>query len=140
MAGTFKNAVLDHKLHPTTVQFTSPTTHGAEFARAAFETDLPRIEAADLGGAGVCDRTTGAGCVNPPPGAKFYPFFSTGQGLGGCVWQEAGRYIPGTTNTFGGTSASAFGPLLKVVYPDVGFNTIAFFNDYHRDLGNIPLT
>jgi hypothetical protein len=115
-----------------------PDAHGAEFSSAAFETDLPRIEAAELGGAGVCDRTAGAGCVNPPPGAKCYPFFTTGQGLGGCVWQEGGRYIPGTTNTFGGTSTFAFGPLFKVVYPDVGFTTVALFNDYHRELGKNP--
>jgi hypothetical protein len=136
--GTFKNAKLDHRLHPTTVQFTSPRSDGAKYPHAAFETDLPRIEAADLGGAGVCDRTTGAGCVNPPPGAQFYPFFTTGHGFGGCVWQEGGRYIPGTTNTFGGTSKLAFGSLLKLVYPEAGFTTQALYNDYHRDLHGNP--
>jgi len=34
----------------------------------AFEADIPAIEDSS-----VCDSTTGAGGVNPPPGALFYP-------------------------------------------------------------------
>ena len=61
----------------------SPTVHVREpalqrdqnYDRIAFETDLPRIEAQP---AGPCNRTTGEGCVNPPPGAQFYPIYTTG--------------------------------------------------------------
>src|SRR5689334_24096266 len=53
-------------------QFTSPLTGGANYDRAAFETDLPALE-------GYCNILTGAGCTNPPLGPNgptFYPFFS----------------------------------------------------------------
>ncbi len=65
------------------------------FSRVAFEADLPRIEV--FGAPNNCDRTTGAGCVNPPNGATFYPIFSTRGGFGGCLWQLGGANIPGTT-------------------------------------------
>ena len=81
-----------------------------------------RIEAADLGG--ICNRTTGADCVNPPPGSNFYPFYSTGTTngtpSGHCVWQLGGAGIKGTTNTFGGNSAAEFGPLLFLNYATLG--------------------
>src|SRR5207237_258135 len=93
------------------------------YSRVAFEADLPRIEAADFGGS--CNRTTGANCVNPPPGANFYPIYSTGTNngtpSGHCVWQLGGTEIKGTTNTFGGNSTAEYGPLLQSVYPNVGF-------------------
>jgi hypothetical protein len=65
---------------PTPILFSSPQTDGAPYSQAAFEADLPRIEAADLGG--KCDRSSGVNCVNPPPtddgtSATFYPYFST---------------------------------------------------------------
>jgi hypothetical protein len=50
--------------HPTPILLSSPRTNGAPYQEAAFETDLPRIEASDYGG--PCDRSTGAGCTNPP--------------------------------------------------------------------------
>ena len=58
------------------VVFTSPLFNGTrELRRVAFEADLPRIEAADFGG--ICNRSTGENCVNPPQGATFYPIFTT---------------------------------------------------------------
>ena len=76
--GTNPNPFLDRALHPTPVLFTSPTTRGKNYSTIAFETDLPRIEAADSqANPPFCDRVTGANCVNPPAGAQFYPFFST---------------------------------------------------------------
>src|SRR5581483_3747580 len=73
---------------PAPVTFTSPLIDGNHnYDRVAFEADLPRIEASDLGG--FCNRTTGAGCTNPPPGA-FYPIYTTALGarqMFGCVWQ-----------------------------------------------------
>ena len=117
--------------------FTSPLSAGRDYARIAFEADLPRIEASDLGGPGpFCNRTTGAHCVNPPPGAKFYPFFSTTSVRGTCTWQEGGRFIPGTVRKFGGNSASAFGSLLGVTYPEAGFTTATLINDFQRLMTN----
>ena len=94
----------------------------------SFETDLPAIEFQT-----GCDTTTGAGCVNPPPGANFYPIYST-RGSGSCAWQEGGIHIPGTINTFGGSSRSEYGPLLALVYPDFpGLpGTVFAFEDFRR--------
>jgi hypothetical protein len=102
-----------------------------------FEADLPRIEAADFGG--ICDRSTGTGCTNPPPGARFYPFFSTRHAESvGCFWQLGGAHIPGTTNAFGGSSATEFGPLLFLDYPGPGFAPIHRTNDFRQVLPSNP--
>lgn len=114
-------------LHPTPVQFTSPTTgpaYSSQFERAGLEADLPRIE-------GTCDRSTGTGCTLIPTDdegqpAQFYPYFSiaasrggrsfSGGGFdhgGGCVWQLGGK-IPGTTNDFG--KNVGYGSLLPSSY------------------------
>jgi len=94
-------------LHPTTIQFSSPVTGpGFNYSRMAFEADLPRIEANDLGGS--CDRTTGTNCTRIPvtddgQPADFYPFFSIHKARfgGPCTWL-LGNDIPGlTTNDFG---------------------------------------
>jgi hypothetical protein len=137
--GTFRNVFLDRLLHPTPVMFSSPLANGhTNYARIAFETDLPRIEAPDSqDNPPFCDRNTGANCVNPPAGAQFYPIFTTTERYGTCLWQEGGRYLPKTTNTFGGTSTAEFGPLLKTVYPSTGFTTITRYNNFNSgDLRN----
>ena len=85
--------------------FTSPTTTGGHnYPVINFEADLPAIE-------NTCNTVTGAGCVNPPPGSQFYPFYSTRADGASCSWQEGGPFIPGTVNDFGGSSAE-FGSLL----------------------------
>jgi hypothetical protein len=119
--GTNPNRGQDTKYHPSAITFASPLFNGTQnYDRVAFETDLPRIEAADFGG--NCDRFTGTNCVNPPPGADFYPIYTTGTSnqtpSGHCVWQFGGTHIKGTTNTFGGSSATEFGPLLFSFYPN----------------------
>jgi hypothetical protein len=121
--GTDPNRGQDKKYHPSPIVFTSPVFNGSQnYDRVAFEADLPRIEAADFGGS--CNRFTGVGCVNPPPGSNFYPIYSTGTSTqnpsdnGHCVWQFGGPYIKGTTNTFGGNSAAQYGPLLFSFYPN----------------------
>jgi hypothetical protein len=81
----------------------SPLTNGSNYQQAAFEADLPRIERSDFGG--TCNGSTGANCVNPPPGAALYSIYTS------CAWQLGGPDIPGTTNTFGGTSAPEIGTL-----------------------------
>ncbi|MGZ4256909.1 MAG: hypothetical protein ACXVRE_04010 [Gaiellaceae bacterium] len=146
--GTLKSHGQDKALHPTSVEFTSPLYNGNKnYERVAFETDLPRIEAADFGGS--CNRQTGAGCTNPPPGAAFYPIYTTAHGGGpghgpghgpgdGCFWQLGGTHIPGTSNTFGGNSTAEYGPLLFSFYPGPNPATRARTNNYHRTLNNNP--
>jgi hypothetical protein len=137
--GSLTNPGQDVKLNPRSILFTSPTFNGGlNYSRVAFEADLPRIEAADFGG--ICNRTTGANCVNPPPGANFYPIFSTRNSDSvGCFWQEGGANIPGTKNTFGGNSTAEFGPLLFLDYPGgPGFTPIHRTNDFRRVLNNNP--
>jgi hypothetical protein len=137
--GTDPNPATDQQLHPSTLLFTSPLANGGQnYSTLAFETDLPRIEASDSqDNPPFCDRTTGADCVNPPNGAAFYPFFSTGTHNGGCAWQEGGKFIPGTTNDFGGSSTTEFGNLLRTVYPEPGFTTSVLINNFNSgDISN----
>jgi hypothetical protein len=137
--GSITNPVRDALFHPQSIQFSSPTFNGGRnYDRVAFEADLPRIEAADFGG--ICDRNTGANCVNPPAGSQFYPFFTTrNDRQSGCVWQEGGANIPGTTNTFGGSSATVFGTTpLFLTYPNTGFTPRIITNDFRRVLPNNP--
>ena len=121
-------------MHPTSVLFTSPLTHNgrANMSGIQFEADLPRIEASDSqDNPPFCDTTTGANCVNPPMGAQFYPFYSTGAVNGTCVWQEGGAYIPGTTNLFGGSSTAEYGPLLATVFPVAGPTTVVRYDNFN---------
>jgi hypothetical protein len=92
-------------MHPTSLLFTSPLT-GEHFdrgyPRSAFETDLALLEFEITG---QCNVFTGVGCVLIPLNdlgvtASFYPFYSTRQRDGHCVWQ-LGSHIPGSTNDFG---------------------------------------
>jgi len=135
--GTNPNPAVDRALHPTPVLFTSPLTHGRNYSTVAFETDLPAIEVQGAqANPPFCSPVTGANCVNPPPGAKFYPFFSTTFRQGGCTWQEGGPFIPGTVNNFGGSSTTEFGPLLSILYPEAGFTTAILKRDFNS--GDIP--
>jgi hypothetical protein len=134
--GTDPNVARDMAQHPSPVLFTSPRTDGRNYSTIAFETDLPRIEASDAqANPPFCDRVTGANCVNPPNGAQFYPIFSTRISHGSCTWQEGGRFIPGTTNDFGGSSTTEFGPLLRTVYPAAGFTTVTLIDNFNS--GNL---
>ena len=132
--GTNPSPGQDKKLHPTPVMFTSPLTdHGTKnYSTIAFEADLPRIEASDSQeNPPFCDTTTGTDCVNPPNGAAFYPFYSTTNANGTCTWQEGGNFIPGTTNNFGGSSKSEYGPLLATVFPAAGPTTVTRFDNFN---------
>jgi hypothetical protein len=136
--GTATNPGKDQRLHPRSVLFSSPTFNGGRnYSRVAFEADLPRIEAADFGG--NCDRSTGANCVNPPPGSNFYPIYTARNNDDvGCLWQLGGTHIPGTKQTFGGTSTAEYGPLLFLDYPGPGFMPIHRTNDFRQVLPNNP--
>jgi hypothetical protein len=109
-------------LHPTPVVFTAPktgTAYTVSYPQMAFETDLPRVEASDLGG--NCQRlTTGANCVNPPmtddgTPAAFYPYYSAVSSGSGCSF-GLGSTLPNTVNNFGGSSTAEYGPLLHSTY------------------------
>jgi hypothetical protein len=105
------------QLHPTSIQFTSPITTGHQYERVAFEADLPRIEAPDVGG--NCNRTTGANCTLIPTTddgqpANFYPFYSIDGHEVPCAWLF-GNDVPGhTTNDFG--KNNQYGALLFLDY------------------------
>jgi hypothetical protein len=136
--GTLSNAAQDAAVHPTPIRFTSPLINGTQnFQRVAFEADLPRIETPDGSPNNNCNRSTGAGCVNPPNGAAFYPIYSTTSINGQCVWQFGGPSIAGTTNTFGGTSTAQYGPFLVSDYPGVGGPTTRI-NNFRNVLATNP--
>ncbi len=142
--GTFSNTKLDAQFHATPVQFTSPLFNGnANYDRVAFEADLPRIEFATNPPcqrhiSNPADPSPGTGCVNPPVGASFYPFFSTNSMGGQCVWQLGGDFIPGTTNDFGGSSAAEYGPLLSLAYPAANGQPTFRYNNFRNILGSNP--
>ncbi len=126
----------DVLLHPRPVRFSSPTFNdgGQNYSRVAFETDLPRIEFAT---SPACNRSTGAHCVNPPAGANFYPIFSTTADGNGCKWQLGGAAIPGTKDTFGGTSTAEYGDLLLLAYPVPG-GVVHRYNNFRQVLSSNP--
>lgn len=63
-----------------------------------FETDIPASEVLTNP---PCNTSTGAGCVVPPVGAAFYPFYNQ-LGRGHDCLLTFGNDIPGrTTNDFG---------------------------------------
>jgi hypothetical protein len=129
-------AATDVQLHPTAVMLSSPLSHGGNYQQAAFEADLPRIERSDFGG--TCNGSTGANCVNPPPGAAFYPIYTTTTAGHSCNWQLGGPNIPETTNTFGGTSVTEYGTkLLKLAYPSVG-GPVFIYEDFRNILSSNP--
>ena len=142
--GSFKDPVQDALFHAEPVIFSSPllTNSAGEkenFSRVAFESDMPRIE---FGTTPPCqrhlsnpaDKNPGQGCVNPPKGAAFYPFFSTRLDDTGCRWQEGGPFIPGTLDDFGGSSKAEFGPILANFYPAPDGQPQYIYETFHRTL------
>src|SRR5512146_1954207 len=144
--GSLSNHRQDHKLNPSPILFSSPLFKPSgkdgrrdkglqNFSRVAFETDLPRIEV--FGPPNNCNRSTGAGCVNPPNGASFYPIYTTRGDKHECLWQEGGANIPGTTNTFGGNSTAEYGPLLLLTYATNG-GSLTRYNNFRNVLSSNP--
>jgi hypothetical protein len=146
--GTFEETELERVLHAEPYIFTSPvftdrSGHAHDYSRVAFETDLPRIETNTNP---VCQRhisnpadpNPGAGCVNPPVGADFYPIFTTRVSNGQCRWQLGGRHLPHTAQDFGGTSAAEYGPLLVSAYPAANGQPSLRFNNFRRVLNQNP--
>ena len=130
--GTFKDVALDQKRHPSSETFTSPLTRGRNYSSVSFETDLPAIE---VKGAQFsppfCNPLTGAHCVNPPAGARFYPFYSTTKSHGTCLWREGGRFMPHTVNDFGGSSKAEFGHLLFTEFPNSNGKPVRATNNFN---------
>ena len=128
---------------PSSILFTSPLINGSQsYSRAAFESDLPRIEFDTIPPcqrhvSNPADPNPGQGCVNPAVGANFYPIYSTGTVGGQCIWQLGGAAIPGTTNTFGGTSTAEYGPALVLTYPSVG-GPQTILEDFRQVLSSNP--
>jgi len=154
--GSTSNQTVNGLLAPTPIMFTSPTTTGGSaFDQVAFETDLSRIEdnRSDVFGGVLqyCQRIKdgtappphpdpGAGCFDPPPQSRFYPFYTTTQLNARCFWQEGGAYLPGTTNTFGGEKAE-YGGLKELFYPESPPGSLSGrLNDYHQALATKPCT
>jgi hypothetical protein len=146
--GTFRNPFFDALFHAQPIIFSSPLFkdrwgHKRDFSRVAFETDMPRIE---FGTNPPCQRhlanpsdpNPGAGCVNPPVGADFYPIYSTRQDHDKCVWQEGGKFLPGTTNDFGGNSKTEYGPILANFYAAANFKPQYIYENFHRTLPYNP--
>ncbi|HZU61582.1 MAG TPA: hypothetical protein VE983_11485 [Solirubrobacteraceae bacterium] len=130
--------------HPTPMLFSSPLIGGkTRYSQAAFNTDLPAIETPDIGG--KCDVVTGRRCTDPPPtddGAPaFYPYYSTVSSSGGCRWAIGNLAgVPGTTNSFGATAKSEYGPLQRqrgYVFNGGGATQVVYL-DFQRTLPNNP--
>jgi hypothetical protein len=69
--------------------------------------------------------------VNPPNGAQFYPFYTTGIHDGLCTWQEGGDFIPGTIDHFGHSSHAEYGSFLRVTEPVAPFTTRTRIQDFN---------
>jgi hypothetical protein len=142
--GSFKSPAQDALFHAEPVAFSSPLLtdsagHLRNFNRIAFEVDLPRIEfgttpACQRHLANPADPHPGQGCVNPPKGASFYPFYSTRLDQTGCRWQEGGPYLSGVLDDFGGSSATEFGPILANFYPAANLKPQYIYENFHRTL------
>jgi hypothetical protein len=138
--GTLASAAQDRSLHATPIEFTSPlftsasTGRQENYSAVAFEADLPSFEPFPQ-----CNGyAPGApGCTIPPPGASFYPLYTTAHAGETCVWHLGGPLLPGTTNTFGGTAATEFGAPELVYYP-YPFGYSGFYSNFHNNLINNP--
>ena len=99
----------------------------------SFEADVPSF-------APGCNISTGSGCVMPPAGAAFYPFFSTTTTNvpHTCFWQFGGGNLPQTVNkALGSDAASQFGGLMRSYFPTPSGAQFGYFN-FHRDLSSNP--
>jgi hypothetical protein len=55
------------------------------------------------------------------------------------MWQEGGPYIPGTTNTFGGSAQAEFGPLRAIHYPTAPYGLVTIrLNDFRSNIAANP--
>jgi hypothetical protein len=125
---------------PTPFQVSAPMTgqtYNVPYRQFAFETDLPRIEASDLGGSCIRYQTPGGpapgtGCSNPPPtddgNPAFYPYYTR---LVNCNFVEGSNF--GQGDNFGGSSTSEYGSLYPLKYwiTGGGGSTRTVIDDYN---------
>ena len=124
--------------HPTPIQFTSPLTgtlFDQNYARSAFETDLPDLESS-------CNIVTPnalhSSCTLIPTTddgrpADFYPFYST-PNSGSCKWQIGGA-IP-DSNLFGQNAQyGTLLPQLHLIFGGQGATHI-LFPDFNGTINN----
>jgi len=129
---------------PEPIRFTSPKFRpaGAEngelrnYSRVAFETNVLANESFSY-----CPLSGGPGCVIPPPGALFYPIFTTTMRDEQCWWQFGGASIPATTNNFGGSAVTEYNTQEATLYitgttANPGSSTSV--EDFYRVLPNNP--
>ena len=85
---------------------------------------------------GVCvpESTTDPG-LGPGGVPAFYPLYTTTFASGSCMWQQGGANIPGTHDTFGGSSTTEYGGLLLSNYPAAGFTITQRYNNFQNVLG-----
>jgi hypothetical protein len=141
--GTLRDSEADSARNPSPIQFTSPLfaptaspTDLRNYDRVGFETDLPGIESQTKP---RCNTSTGKNCVNPPAGARFYPFYTTTNASGfGCLWRLGGANLPNVAKDFGGSSTAEYGPLLQLAYPNTGNTAELAFEDFRRVLSSNP--
>jgi hypothetical protein len=142
--GSLRDHSADARVHAQPVTFTSPLFsdsdgHLRNFSRIAFEADLPRIEAATNPPcqrhlSNPADPSPGSGCVNPPAGADFYPIYTIRLDRNGCLWQLGGRFIPGTSEDFGGNSNAEYGSILANFYPAPNAQPQYIYENFHQTL------
>lgn len=144
--GSFRDPLLDAQFHAQPIVFSSPLFRDRDgneenFSRVAFETDMPRIEFATVPPcqrhlSNPSDPSPGSGCVNPPVGADFYPFYSARfDESNGCLWEEGGPFLPGVLFNFGGSSVTEYGTtLLALTYPKSNGMPGQIYEDYRRVL------
>jgi hypothetical protein len=127
---------------PGPLELSSPLTgagYNINYTQAAFENDLPRVEASDFGG--DCNRVTGQNCVDPPNTeqgvpANFYPYYTTVSTSAGCRW-SLGTALPNTTNNFGGEAAE-YGSLYFVSFLNGNHGTETKTDTFHNTLPDNP--
>jgi hypothetical protein len=134
--GSSPDTLRDPVLRPGPIQFTSPKFVDSSgtprnYERAAFEADIPAFDSS-------CNVLSGLGCQAPPPGAAFYPIYSTFVAPNHqCWWQFGGPWIPGTLNNFGGNATFEYGTLLKSAFPSPIGTEFQYLN-FHQTLDVNP--
>jgi hypothetical protein len=128
-------------LHPTPIRFTSPRfgpNFTKRYERAAFESDMPLLEAI-FATTSTCDLHTGDGCTILPftdegEPAEFYPFFSIHQDDSHCHWLF-GNDVPGeTTRDFGGIDQ--YGSLFPLAFQVDYHEAVVRYFDFRRVIRN----
>jgi hypothetical protein len=149
--GSNPNSATDKLIHAQPVTFTSPlfvTKHGFfdNYSQVAFENNLPRIEINTFSTNNDCQRQVynprdpdpGAGCIDPPNGASFYPIYALHNFGGVCVWQEGDAHIAGAQYPFGNTPTIEYGGLLVSNYPSTGNEPRGLIETFHRTVNFNP--